>query len=311
MDMMIREHYFPSSNGKDTVYSKIYEPATTKPLGIVQISHGMAEHIGRYDDFMRYLCGRGFVVCGNDHIGHGNTAEKKEDLGYLAAKNGFDALVTDLHLFTIYMRGRYGDIPYILLGHSMGSFAARLYAAKYGNELSALILSGTGAGKSILPLAAAIKKLLPAGGHKPAPLLDKLAFGNFNHGVMNPKTPFDWLSRDQERVADYITDPLCGFLFTASGFGDLFSGIYRANKQEWIDRIPKELPVFLISGDMDPVGDYGKGVAQVCRTMQQSGMRHVTMRLYAGARHELLNEINRQEVYDDVLNFCCDIAARE
>ncbi len=299
----VREHRFPSSNGTDTVYAKIYAPTGT-PRGVVQISHGMAEHIGRYDEFMRYLSTNGYVACGNDHIGHGRTAKTRGDLGYMAPKNGFDYLVTDLHLFTIYMRGKYPDLPYFLLGHSMGSFAARLYIARYGHELTGAVLSGTGAGMAVLPAAAAVKKLAGGrGGKKPCKALDRLAFGSYNNAIRKPKTPFDWLSRDAASVAAYITDPYCGFVFSASAFGDLFTGLYRANKREWFSSVPKDLPLLLVSGDQDPVGDYGRGVRRVRDGLQTAGVKDVQLKLYPGGRHEMLNELNRAQVYQDILGF--------
>lgn len=299
----VREHRFPSSNGMDTVYAKIYAPKGL-PRGVVQISHGMAEHIGRYDEFMRYLSCNGFVACGNDHVGHGQTAKSRQDLGYLAPKNGFDYLVTDLHLFTIYMQGKYPGLPTFLLGHSMGSFAARLYIARYGRELTGAVISGTGAGMAVLPAAAAVKKLAGGrGGKKPCKTLDKLAFGGYNSAIRKPKTPFDWLSRDAASVAAYITDPYCGFVFSASAFGDLFTGLYRANKKECFESVPKELPILMVSGDQDPVGDYGRGVRKVFENLRAAGVRDVELKLYPGGRHEMLNELNRAQVYEDVLRF--------
>lgn len=161
----VREHQFPSSNGSDIVYAKIYAPKDQRPRGVVQIAHGMAEHIGRYDDFMRFLASNGFAACGNDHIGHGRSAPEG-GLGYLAARNGFDSLVTDLHLFAIYISGKYPGVPYFLLGHSMGSFAARLYLTRYGQELTGAVISGAGAGQPLAPVAAAVKKLSGSRGSK-------------------------------------------------------------------------------------------------------------------------------------------------
>lgn len=297
------EHRFPSSNGVDTVYAKVYAPQSQPPRGVVQIAHGMAEHIGRYDEFMRFLAANGFVACGNDHIGHGRTASA-EGLGYLAAKNGFDYLITDLHLLTIYIRGKYPGAPYFLLGHSMGSFAARLYLTRYGRELAGAVISGTGAGRPMLPAAAAVKKLAGSrGSRKPSRLLDKLAFGGFNGAVRRPQTPFDWLSRDSQSVQAYLDDPYCGFVFSASAFGDLFTGVYRANKRSAFADTPKELPILMVSGDRDPVGDYGRGVKKVYENFLQAGLEQVELRLYPGGRHEMLNEINKEQVYEDILQF--------
>ncbi len=299
----VREHQFPSSNGSDIVYAKIYAPKDQRPRGVVQIAHGMAEHIGRYDDFMRFLASNGFAACGNDHIGHGRSAPEG-GLGYLAARNGFDSLVTDLHLFAIYISGKYPGVPYFLLGHSMGSFAARLYLTRYGQELTGAVISGAGAGQPLAPVAAAVKKLSGSrGSKKPSKLLDRLAFGGFNGAVRKPQTPFDWLSRDSRTVESYMADPYCGFVFSASAFGDLSTGVYRANIKAAFEGAPKDLPVLMISGDRDPVGDYGRGVKKVYDHFCQAGMERVELKLYPGGRHEMLNEINKEQVYDDVLQF--------
>lgn len=303
MEIIEKTHNFPSSDGRSTVHAVVYLPQGT-PKGILQISHGMAEHIGRYDEFAQYICKQGYIVCGSDHIGHGKTAKSKEDLGYLAPRDGFSFIVTDLHLLTIYMKGKFPGIPYFLLGHSMGSFAARIYVEKYGKELSGAIISGTGAGQPILPIAARTKKMAGSlGGKTPSKILDKLDFGNFNAKVEHAKTLYDWLSRDELRVADYITDPLCGFVFSASAFGDLFCGMHEANRREWYEKVPKDLPILMISGDCDPVGDYGKGVRLVYEKLRSAGQRFVEINLYEGGRHEMLNEVNRDEVFCDITRF--------
>lgn len=293
----ILEHRFPSAGGRQQVYGVAYVP--DRPRGMVQIAHGMAEHMGRYREFMDFLAKNGYIAFGCDHMGHGKTARTKEELGYFAPKKGFDLLVTDLHLMTIYMQGKYPGMPAFFLGHSMGSFALRLYLTRYGKELQGAILSGTGGKQAGAGLMGA---LCQKGGGSPNRLVDRLAFGNFNRGIENPRTPFDWLSRDEERVADYITDPLCGFTFTTKGFGDLFSAIARANRRETFRQTP-DLPLLLISGDKDPVGAYGKGVRQVAENYRRAGLHHVECKLYPGARHEVLNETNREQVYQDVLRF--------
>lgn len=305
----VREHRYPSANGRDTVYAKLYLPQG-QPRGLVQISHGMAEHIGRYDEFMRYLCVQGYVVVGNDHIGHGHTAANSSWLGHLAHQKGFDCLVTDLHQLSQYVRGLYPGLPQVLLGHSMGSFAARLYASRYGKELAGLVLSGTGGGNHLLPWAVLIKRMAGSrGGNKPSRLLDKLAFGGFNRGIRKPKTPYDWLSRDAAAVASYITDPYCGFVFSASAFGDLFTGIYWANHRAWYLAVPKALPILLLSGDQDPVGDYGKGVRKVYEGLRRAGVQDVRLKLYPAGRHEMLNELNRQQVYEEIGGFVQEVFA--
>ena len=300
----ILEHRFPSAGGKQQVYGLAYVPE--QPRGMVQIAHGMAEHMGRYREFMDVLAKQGYIVFGSDHLGHGKTAKSKEELGDFGPQDGFDRLVTDLHQMTMYMQGQYPGMPVFFLGHSMGSFALRLYLTRYGKELQGAVLSGTGGKRAGAALMGALCR---KGGGKPNRLVDRLAFGSFNRGIPHPRTSFDWLSRDGERVDDYIADPLCGFLFTTRSFGELFSAIARCNRPETFRQTP-DLPLLLISGDKDPVGAYGKGVQQVAENYRQAGLHQVECRLYPGARHEVLNETNREQVYQDVLAFLDEVSPR-
>lgn len=300
---------FRSSNGTDTVHAYILPTAAARPRGIVQIVHGMCEYIGRYEPFMQLLAENGYIVCGHDHIGHGASAGEN-GLGYFAPRDGWDCLVRDTRQLTILMRGRYPTLPVYLFGHSMGSFVAREYMARY-RDLAGVLLSGTGGAN---PLAGVGRGLIQAisrakGDRYRSSLVNSLAFGGFNRAFPEAATQHDWLTRDAAEVAKYEADPLCTFVFTVSAYGDLMELITRVSGKKWARRVPAELPIFLYSGDCDPVGGMGKGVGQVAGWLAAAGVRHVKFKLYKGGRHEMHNEINRDEVFRDVLHFL-DRAAR-
>ena len=299
----IKEIRFASSDGSSTVCGWIYSPID-EPKGIIQISHGMCEYIGRYHDFMAECARAGYVICGHDHIGHGKSSPP-EMYGYFGRDRGFRHLVSDLHYMTRIVKKEYPQLPCFLLGHSMGSFVARLYLSKYSDELTGVILSGTAGPNPLAKAGAAVCEGIIAskGPLHRSPFLDNLAFGAYNRRFSPIRTSKDWLTRDTDIVDKYINDPQCMFLFTACGYRDLFQMVSLVNQSSWYRTLRVQLPVLLISGDMDPVGDYGKGIEKVFCSMQKAGLQDVTMTLYPDARHELLNEINREEVYADVLNW--------
>ncbi len=295
--------FYPSTNGIDAIVAKIWQPE--KPArGIIQISHGMCEYIDRYENFAKFLTENGFFVCANNHLGHGASASSKERLGYFAKQGGEKFLVDDLHTLTNMMKMKYPGLPVLLFGHSMGSFIARNYVIKYGQELDAAIFCGTSGPN---PGARAGKKLAALesrwhGEMYRSPWIQQLVFRSYNKRNEH-RTNYDWLTRDREIVDRYAVDPYCNFTFTVSAFGDLFTLLLKCNDPEWFSTYPKNLPTLLISGDMDPVGDYGKGVSYVYQTLISAGVRDVYCKLYEGARHELLNEINRSEIYQDILDW--------
>lgn len=293
-----------SHNGKNMISAKIYEPKG-EIKGIVQISHGMCEYIDRYADFMAYMVNHGYLIAGNDHLGHGDSSDS-EMYGYFAEKQGYVTLVDDLHSLTLYLKRNYGyEIPYFLLGHSMGSFIARLYLSKYVYELDGAIICGT-AGKNVMTnfgILASKLVMIFKGSLYRSPLLDKMAFGNFNKKVNNPRTSKDWLSQDEEIVDKYLNDSKCMFTFTAAGFKDLMSLATLTNQKSWFKELDKELPIYLIAGEDDPVGNYGKGVKKVYSQLLKYGQKDTEIKLYPKGRHEILNEINKEEVYQDVLNW--------
>lgn len=295
------ETKIPSTNGKDSLHVVIWEPVGEID-GIVQISHGMVEYVKRYDEFARYLNTYGFLVIGNDHIGHGETA-KEEDLGYFGEGKS-KTVVDDLDQVTLYAKSTYGaDLPIFLFGHSMGSFMARRFIMEYGRDINGVIISGTGytppavvgAGKFI----ASVIRLFHGERYR-SEFLKNMAFGSYNKRIENLRTPNDWLTKETEVVDKYNQDKFCTFKFTVNGYQTLFGVLsYIQNKQN-IRKIPKNLPVLLISGEEDPVGFYGEGVKTVFRQMKAEGIRDMKMKLYPGDRHELTNETDRTIVYKDI-----------
>ena len=294
---------FLSVNKINTISGVIYVP-DSKPKGILQISHGMCEYIDRYDRFMSFLANKGYIVAGHDHLGHGQSSEEAE-YGYFGAKDGYKNLVEDLHHMTLLVKAKYGNLPYVLLGHSMGSFIARLYLSDYSSELDGAIICGTG---GPVPMSSEGIKLAnflckKKGDFYRSSKLDRMLFGSFNDRIKPKRTPKDWLTRDASIVDKYLQDPKCMFTFTAAGFRDLMTLSTKVNISRWYESLSVELPVLLISGDMDPVGNYGKGVTKVYERLKKTGLKDVSMILYPGARHEILNELNFQEVYTDIENW--------
>lgn len=291
----------PSTNNKDELQVYIWETAD-KPKAIVQLSHGMVEYLSRYNGFAQYLCEEGFLVIGNDHLGHGYTA-REEDLGYFGEGKS-KTVVDDLYSVTEYAKKTYGDdIPYFLFGHSMGSFMARRYVMTYGQALTGAIICGTGsqpavalgAGKFLAGLIGLFK------GERYRPnILDTIAFGAYNKRIENPVSKSAWLTKDEEIIKSYDNDKFCTFKFTVNGYKTLFDSISFIQKKENINSIPKALPLFLIAGAEDPVGEYGKGVKIVYDSYLAAGIKDVEIKLYEGDRHEILNELDKENVYKDI-----------
>ena len=292
--------YFPARDGKK-IFAKKWTDEDT-PRAVVQISHGMAEHIGRYHDFAAFLAENKIYVYGNDHRGDGKTETRPEDHGYFGDGKDFTTVVEDMKVLTDIIKSDYPDAPVFLFGHSMGSFLSRFYIQKFGGEVSGVIFSGTGGhpgflGKIGAKLAA--REVKKHGRRTPSLKLNNLTFGRFNRSVKLVRTEFDWLSRDEEEVDKYINDPLCGGVFTAGFFEDFISALNRLYDND--DHIPKDLPVLFLSGDRDPVGKFTRGVLENIRQLKTAGLKDVSFKFYPGARHEILNEINRDEVYQDIL----------
>ena len=305
--MVKEEFYYDSRDGKSKIHAVRYVPDDIDNIRcIIQIVHGMAEYAERYEEFARFMTDRGFVVVGEDHLGHGKSVGKDGKYGYFCEQDPATVVVRDVHRLKKATAARYPGVPYVIMGHSMGSFITRNYLCHYGAGIDGAVIMGTGMQPQVvLALSKAVAALLEKtfGSGKEGKLLDKLAFGSFNRRITDPGTPFDWLSRDRERVMQYMKDPLCGFVFTVNGFQTLFELISRLYSPENLKRIPRELPVFFVSGDADPVGDYGKGVKKAYKSLRAAGLGDIRLRLYEGGRHELLNETNRLEVTQDIYHW--------
>lgn len=300
-----QDFYFQSSTGRTSIHALKCVP-DSKPRAVVQIAHGIAEHIDRYRPFMEFLADNGFVVAGNDHLGHGKSIRVPEEQGFFAAKDGWWRVVDDMDKLHDIMSKEYPELPYVLFGHSMGSFLTRTYLIKHPDKYDGVILSGTGHQSPALVLggnaaASVMAKLNGAMGD--GAKLDSLAFGTYLNKIENPRTKFDWLSRDTEQVDKYIADPLCGFVGKIGLYRDMMQGIKFITDKKNIAQMNKEKPVYFMSGDGDPVGDYGKGVERAYKAFCDAGLHDVFMRLYPGGRHEMLNETNKEQVYQDILSW--------
>ncbi|KRE62095.1 alpha/beta hydrolase [Nostocoides sp. Soil756] len=276
-----------------------------EPKGVVQIAHGMAEHSARYARVAEALTAAGYAVYAHDHRGHGRTAEAA-DHGYFADRDGWARVVADLRQVTDHARAEHPGLPVFLLGHSMGSFLARSYVIQDSHDLAGLVLSGTagdpGALGKVGAGVAAVEARLRGRRHTSS-LLDKLTFGQYNAAFKPNRTAFDWLSRDEAEVDAYVADPLCGNTFTSGFFADLLGGLAGINDPQQVAGVRRDLPVLLVSGDRDPVGDGGKGPRAVAQAYREAGLTDVTCTLYPEARHELFNETNRDEVLTDVVTW--------
>lgn len=302
---MIRkeEFYFDSRDGEHKIHAVKWVPEVEKPVCVVQIVHGMAEHIDRYDEFAAYLANKGILVVGDDHLGHGKSVSPGEPYGYFCKEDAPTVLVRDEHRLKKMIQEQYTGVPYIILGHSMGSFITRNYLLRYGSGINGVIIMGTGlppkpAAVGALVLAT-VQRVFCGAGHV-SKLIDRAAFGSYNKRIKSPKTDFDWLSANEENVQRYLEDSLCGFVFTVNGFQTLFKLIRNLYDREKLNSMPKNLPVFFVSGAEDPVGDYGKGVERVYQSYKDIGMQNVQMKLYPGDRHEILNETDREDIFADI-----------
>lgn len=304
--MIKKEFYFDSNENQSKIHGVRYMPDNGQVKCVVQIIHGMAEYIERYEEFATFLVDRGCVVTGLDHLGHGKSLGKDGIYGYFCEQDPVTVLVQDTHRLKKITQQLYPTVPYIILGHSMGSFVLTNYITEYGNGIDGAIIMGTGMQPKILltlgKVLAQVLKVLKGSKHVSV-FLDKVAFGSFNNKIMNPRTEKDWLSNDEKVVDSYIADPLCGFVFTVNGFLTLFNLMDGARKKKKLKKIPGTLSVLLISGGEDPVGDYGKGVQKMCGALKSAGVKNLEIVLYEGKRHELLNELGRKYVMEDIFHW--------
>ena len=302
--MEIEQPVFTMDDGHK-IQATIYKPENL-PIGHIHLLHGMAEHQKRYKDFARQLVEVGYLVSSHDHRGHGETAVlNNATIGYYADKEGFERVVTDVHEVLEAIQQQHGQLRLTLFGHSMGSFIARRYAQRYSETLHNAIFCGTGAKTALHVIGNQLAKVLVKtnGAKTPSRILNRLSFGSFNKGIKNVITNFDWICSDEHVVQKYIEDTHCGFIATNQFFVDLTSGLITISKQDEINKIRKDLPVLLIAGTDDPVGEKGKGVYRVAEQLKAANMTDVAVSLFEGMRHEILNEKNKQHVYDVVLRW--------
>lgn len=296
---------FPSCGGKNDIFVLRCDP-DGEVRGTVQIAHGIAEHSGRYRDFMSFLAENGFAVFANDHLGHGQSARSADELGFFAENGGWEIVVGDMHQLHERIRDEFPDVPCFLFGHSMGSFLSRTYIIRYRTGLDGVVLSGTG--QQPAPIIASGRLAAEAeiklhGPRYKSQRLNDLAFGKYNDAFAPARTVSDWLSRDEASVDEYISDPLCGYIPSAGLFCDMMKGLAYIGSGRNIARMRKSLPVLFVSGDSDPVGGNGRGVMHVYSCFVSSGMRDVTLKLYHDCRHELVHELNRDEICADILDW--------
>lgn len=295
---------FKSEDGVIINYN-LWKP-DNEPKAILQICHGLAEHINVYHEFAEFLNKNDILVVGNDHRGHGRNITKEENMGYFSDADGWSKILDDTMQLTSIIKNDYKDTPYLLFGHSMGSFIARSYIQESTNDLDGIIICGTGGfpkplGNIGIIIAKSVAKLYGKQHH--SKLLDKLSFGSYNDQFKPNRTSFDWLTRLEERVDGYIQDPLRGFVSTSQLYIDLLTAIKSIDTTNNLLKTDKDFPILIISGDLDPVGDSGKYIVSLYNEYKQQNYSNVHYKLYSECRHELLNEINRYEIMEDILKW--------
>jgi alpha-beta hydrolase superfamily lysophospholipase len=276
----------------------------TSTKAAVQVAHGAAEHALRYERFAHFLNDAGFIVYGNDHRGHGKTAASLDKAG-IAGDQGWNGMVNDAHQLTQIIKDENPGIPVFLFGHSMGSMIAQHYIQQWGDELQGVILSGTfgSLGDDTAGTAVMAEQMAQEHGATTPSVLFEGMFSSFNEPFEPGKTGFEWLSRDDAEVQKYVDDPWCGFPFCNRLVADMFAGAQEMWTPENEARIPKDLPVLVVSGDKDPAGGFTASVQVLLDRYAEHGLANVTSKFYAGARHEILNETNRDEVHQDILDW--------
>ena len=300
-----KDFTFLSSDGKTELHGIAWTPEEA-PVAVLQIVHGVAEYIGRYDGFARFLNEQGIAVVGHDHLGHGLSVTANGTPVYFGDGNTWQTVVEDVYLLHNRLKEQYPDIPLLLMGHSMGSFVARSYLIRYPGTVKAAIIMGTGwQGSLTLTAGITVANIIARkGADQTSDTITKLAFGPYLKPFKPIRTELDWLSADTDNVDAYIADPLCGAPPTVGLFREMLRGFRFNQKFRNLDKIDPKTPILLISGEKDPVGDLGAGVRQTYAEFKRSGVADCTMKLYPELRHEILNEkAMQQTVYEDIWNW--------
>lgn len=293
----------PSSDGKTALAA--YRTETEQPHALLQISHGMCEYFLRYEGFAEFLSQNRILVFGHDHLGHGHSVKETSELGFTALGGGADLLIEDVHTLSMTLKHEYPNLPLILFGHSMGSFIARAVIERYPDDYNAIIICGTGGPDTPAGAGKLIASVLMAfwGEKHRSTLLRSIAFMGYNKRFEKGCDRNAWLTRDATVVQRYNADPLCNYVFTLRAYHDLFSLVTTVSRREWARQIPKKLPYLVISGELDPVGSFGRGVRMVADRMKTAGVSDLSLMLYPDMRHEILNELEHETVWSDILEW--------
>lgn len=305
MEFETKRFSFKSSNNINTIRGKIMIPKEGKIKGIVQICHGMCEYIDNYDEFSKYLLEQGYIVCGHDHAGHGKSVNSEKELGYLVPDDGYKFLIEDTKKVTDKVKKKYKDLDIYLFGHSMGSLISRCYAAKYGDGLKKLVICGTVGPQVLINAAIKLSKIMEKkkGDFYRSKKLYEISLDFANIQFIPKHTQYDWISTDEEMVERFVADPKSNFVFTVSGFENVFHLVNLANSLRVIKTTPKDLPVLFISGSLDPVGENGIGVKRAVSLYKATKMKNIKCKIYKDCRHSLINEANKFEIYKDICDW--------
>ncbi|MEA5038978.1 MAG: alpha/beta hydrolase [Clostridiaceae bacterium] len=302
---LTEDFFYPSSDGVGRIRARMWRPESN-PEAVLQIAHGICEHLERYDDFAHFLTEQGFLVVANDHLGHGKTAQAPQGLGVISRHGGWSCMVDDIETLRAKMADENPGLPYFLLGHSMGSFLVRTYLIRFPGRLTGALISGTGQQAPVLVTTGIfLTGLIGAfrGRDYRSALVQNMAFGSYNRKFEPKRTTSDWLTRDTEIVDGYQKDVLCCFVPSVAFYGEMLRGVRFISSVRNTQAMDKSMPVLFFSGALDPVGEETRGLMRAVDTFRRTGCRDVTVKVYPEGRHEMLNETNRAEVYADVLNW--------
>lgn len=305
--MVIKKEFtFLSRNGIDNCHACSWAPENGQVKAILQIVHGMLEYVERYEDFANFLANQGFLVVGADHLGHGKTASTDKDLGYFTKHDASTVLVRDVHRLKKIIQEENPGVPYFIMGHSMGSFIMRKYLAMYCKGINGVVLLGSGNTPPLITsFGISLTNFLRFffGDRHKSSLVNKIVFGSYLKRIPDARTSSDWLTRDASVIKVYRANPLCTFKFSLNGYRALFKLVKYSHNTANFKNLSKDMSILIASGTEDPVGEYGKHPEQIYAQFNSLGIKDVTLKLYDGCRHEILHELNKNDVYNDILGW--------